>query len=202
MHLRNYIKLLFVLMLTVSVGLFMFSAYALLAGRAMEKEFIKLTQEVEVIKDTHREVLVNMWITEYEKNVLKRKYSKDLYINPFQLCYSQNIEKEGSENFTKINQYNESCKGKGINESTVREEIEESYKKFAQERWENDDAMSMINSRIYADDSGKGKLDTAILDTFTKMAGIGTAISVLVLILIYRIPETTSERKDEHPKHK
>lgn len=45
MHLRNYIKLLFILMLTVSVGLFMFSAYALIAGRQMEKEYVEIVNK-------------------------------------------------------------------------------------------------------------------------------------------------------------
>jgi len=118
------------------------------------------------------------------------------------LCYAQEGSNKTEEQNLAIRTYNEECKAKSIPESTVRPEIEEVFQGWASIRKSIESRQSLLNSRLYADDSGKGKLDTAILDTFTKMAGIGTVISVLVLILIYRIPETASERRDEHPKHK
>lgn len=200
MHLRNYIKLLFVLMLTVSVGLFMFSAYALIAGRAMEKEYANLGKEFNNQANTSRTALMNVYISDYELKFLTGKYTSGLSIA--KLCYSSEDPKKTEEQNIAIKAYNEECKAKSIPESTVRPEVDDLYKRWIDTRTPIDEKQKAINSRIYADDSGKGKLDRTILDTFTKMAGIGTAISVLVLILLYRIPETVSERKDEHPKQK
>lgn len=200
MHLRNYIKLLFILMLTVSVGLFMFSAYALIAGRQMEKEYTNLQKDFNTKANSSRTALMNVLVTNYELNYLASKYTSSLSIA--KICYFPEDPKKNPEQNIAIKTYNEGCKAKAIPESMVRPEVEDVYKSWVDARTHIEWGQSAINSRLYADASGKGKLDTVILDTFTKMAGIGTAISVLVLILLYRIPETPSERKDEHPKHK
>jgi hypothetical protein len=201
MHLRNYIKLLFVLMLTISVWLFVFSAYALVAGRAMEKQYTSNNQEFIKVQNASLKSLQLLYVTFFEQQQLSGDYNVTGFFA--KRCYLPEEDSTKTDDAVNaIKKYNTECKQKWIPELEIRPEVKDVFKKWGEAKANMESKTADINSRLYADHSGKGKLDTAILDIFTKMAGIGTAISVLVLILIYRIPETPSERRDEHPKSK
>ncbi|MFZ2256413.1 MAG: hypothetical protein WAW59_06985 [Patescibacteria group bacterium] len=72
---RNYLKLIFIVLLTGSVALFMYSAYALLDGRKMEKEYTSLTKEFNQEANNSRNALMALYATDYELKYLAGKYS-------------------------------------------------------------------------------------------------------------------------------
>lgn len=202
MHLRNYIKLLFILMLTVSVGLFMFSAYALIAGRQMEKEYVEIVNKFNEESYKIRISLINEWFTYFERETLTKKYEFELSTE--NLCYLPVDKLLGrtEEQIISIKIYNDECKKRWISESIIRPEIEEVYKKWITQKEFTDQKIGIINSSPFSDGWWKGKLDTNFINHITIISAGGVFMSFIILILIYRIPETPSERKDEHPKHK
>ncbi|MFZ2256414.1 MAG: hypothetical protein WAW59_06980 [Patescibacteria group bacterium] len=74
----------------------------------------------------------------------------------------------------------------------MRPEIEEIYQKWVNVRTPIEEKQKEINSRIYADDSGKGKLDVTIVNQMAMFAGGGVFLSFIVLLLVYRVPETVT----------
>ncbi len=71
------------------------------------------------------------------------------------MCYLSEDKKNTSEENEKIALYNEICKTNLIPETTVRKEVEDIYKKWAKMNEETNKIKDEINSRIYADNSGK-----------------------------------------------
>ena len=70
--------------------------------------------------------------------------------------------------------------------------MEEIFKSWSTAKAETEEKQKEINSRIYADDSGKGKLDVAIVNQMGMFAGGGVLLSFIVLLLVYRVPETVT----------
>lgn len=187
---RNYLKLIFIVLLTGSVALFMYSAYALLDGRKMEKEYTSLTKEFNQEANNSRNALMALYATDYELKYLAGKYSP--WLSVAKACYTAEDPKRIEEQNVIIKAYNEECKAKSIPESIVRPEIEEIYQKWVNVRTPIEEKQKEINSRIYADDSGKGKLDVTIVNQMAMFAGGGVFLSFIVLLLVYRVPETVT----------
>ncbi len=180
---RNYLKLIFIVLLTGSVGLFIYSAYALLDGRKMEKEYVNVTQASDKDAYNHRLTLDALNISKYEAVTLSNRYSVNLYL--IKTCYSEWANED-------VIKYNTFCKEKNIPDSSIRPEVEEIYKKWSEQKKSFDSKRNEINSRIYADASGKGKLDVAIVNQIGMFAGGGVVLSFIILLLVYRIPETVT----------
>lgn len=122
---RNYLKLIFIVLLTGSVALFMYSAYALLDGRKMEKEYTNLGKEFGQAANNSRTALMSAYATDYEVKFLANKYNSGLSVS--KLCYASQDDKKTEEQNTQIAAYNAECREKNIPETTIRPEIDELY---------------------------------------------------------------------------
>lgn len=199
MYLRNYIKVLFIIIISTSVALFVYSAFALFSGRVMEKEYTKLTQEFTKQANKYRTQLMESGFTVYESKFLSSKYESGLSVA--KLCYSDDtLAKLTEEQQEAILSYNEECKKKGIPESTVRPEIDEIYQSWINTRKPMEESQEDINNRLYADNSGKGKMDREMINTFAIVAWVGIILSMILLLIFVRVPKEEKESKSRSKK--
>ena len=189
---KQYIKILFLALLTLSVAIFFYDVYALFAWRAMEKRYVELWQNIDSESISYASDFNSLKISYYEKRALAGKYRTDIYIYPPLICYFPETDtKITADELAKVKLYNADCKAKWVPESIVRPEVDELFKTWANVRKPMDDERRDINARIYADDSGKGKVDLKIINILAIVAGIGVLMSIIVLFILSRMPDAT-----------
>lgn len=198
MYLRNYVKLLFILTLSTCVWLFIYSAYATLAGRGMEKVFQNTDKHYAIETAKARNALTELSFSEFERRSLVNLYWWNIVLQD--MCYLSEDKKNTSEENEKIALYNEICKTNWIPETTVRKEVEDIYKKWAKMNEETNKIKDEINSRIYADNSGKWKLDKEIINNITIVAWVWVILSIMLLFIFTRIPK--EDRKESKSRSK
>lgn len=168
----------FLILLTFSVVLFIYSAYILIDGRRMEKEYEGLTLMIKNEEVFYGDKLIELWITSYEKKAFAVQYKNDIYVYITFVCYaSTDNPNYEPETIQWILDNNAQCIAKWIPENTLRSEVELVFKNWAAFKMPIDQKLKELDSKYYASLFDKGKLDVGIVNQLTLVSIIGMFLS-------------------------